>query len=139
MVSWNRSFSSASPLFPAVRAEMDKGSLAATHTNLMFRLVDASTTSTLTGQTFSMTDDEKLRYVVTSGHLWIVISDECPDDEQRAISEWRNADNGQTQFKHEVEMMKSLQEIMVAEFKLAATVSIAMTWGGGCEGRQTSK
>ena len=122
MVEWNRSFSSASSLFPPVRAEMDKGSLACSHTNLMFRCCEANLTSTLTGSTFSYDKDEKLKYVVTSGHLWIVISDDCPPEDQRAISEWRNADNGQTQFKHEIEMMKSIQEIMVSEFKLAETV-----------------
>jgi len=124
MIDWNVNFSSASNLYPPVRVEvMNKGSLACSHTNMMLRCIEAGMVSPLTSQLFTYGEDDKLRQAATVGHHWWVLSDQCPLEDQKLISEWRNADNGQTQFKHEVEMMKSIAEICRAEFRLAETVA----------------
>jgi hypothetical protein len=96
MLEWNQSFTTGSSLFPPVRADkMNKGSLACSHTNMMLRLIDSGK--------LSAEHDEKLAAAVSHGHYWWVLSDDCPEECQRAISEWRNADNNQNCAKHEIE------------------------------------
>ena len=83
-LDWNLSFSSGSSLFPPVRvAEMNKGSLACTHTNVAFRCIEAGMVSQLTHQKFTAEGDLKLEEVVRVGHFWWVLSEDCPEDLQR--------------------------------------------------------
>lgn len=123
LVSHNIMVAKSSDLFPAVRpTQMSFGTLAGSHLNITLRLFQIGGVSPVTGLSFAVCDDKHLDFAVSEGHLWIVLDEAITEQEAMATADYKNSEQNQSQVRHEIELIKAIQKVCLAEEKLSRTV-----------------
>jgi hypothetical protein len=131
LVAHNQAFSNGNEAYPPIYAEeVFAGSLASSHYNMTLRLFQANTTSSINGRAFLADTDDTIARVCAEGHEWISLSPDMPEADARVISDWRNADQGSSQVKHEFEVIRHIQVVFNKELATASEVAMStvVTW-----------
>jgi len=126
LVAHNQAFSNGNDAYPPIYAEeVFAGSLASSHYNMTLRLFQANTTSSINGRAFLADTDDTIARVCAEGHEWISLSPDIPEVDARVISDWRNADQGSSQVKHEFEVIRHIQVVCNKELATASEVAMS--------------
>ena len=127
-VAHNLRMCSGSPLFPPVESDEIKGAtLSCSHFNVALRCFKAqmqSVDSSGCARLCDATVDRELANAVAHGHKWHVLSERCPPDTQRRISEWKNQDQNSNQVRHEIELIRAIQAMCLKEATVAQKASV---------------
>ena len=106
--AYNQGFSQGCVHMPPIDDGATYGSLACSHLNLALRVLQCNSTSPLGDLSGLTADNPRLKDVVESGHLWWILDEKTPFDDQLDISLWRNADQNENQATHEIEILQTI-------------------------------
>ena len=65
-----------------------------------------------------------LQLAAERGHKWYALSEKCPPDEQVRLSKWKNQDQNSNQVQHEIELIREIQSVCIAESAVATEASV---------------
>ena len=125
-VSYNKEFTDLTPaLHPPIHEnEVDSVSLACTHLNHVFRLIDAEMVSPITNIKFEVGADEELKKMIKDGHRSWVLDENLTPEDVASISEWRNVDQNANMTKRLVEIISHCQVVCLKSCSLASKVAV---------------
>ena len=124
-IDWNMVFTRACEHFPPVRVEaMNKFTIAGSHLTMALRLFDARMTSSMSGRLFDAGGDTQLLQACQHGHKYVVLSGDIPAEDAVCMSNWRNADNNNSQVRHEMELIKAIARVCPSEERASKSCTI---------------
>ena len=125
-IDHNLKYTQGSNLYPPLNIpKVNKMTIAGSHTTCTLHCFMIGFVNPLSGFKYVVPDDDDvLRHWSVKGHKYILLSCDIPAEDAVEISNWKNADNGTCQVKHEMELIKSIQQVCIAEGVLSETVKV---------------
>ena len=124
VVQYNKDSYGGLPLYPPVEEkEVEYATLADSHLNTGFRCFRAKL-RTSKGRQCVVTNDSDLQHVLDFGWKWIVITSDCPKEDQIIVSEWRNQDQNRNLLRTEMELIKAIETVCLKESSVANEAAV---------------
>lgn len=108
-------------LFPPVAVDSPEAiyeCIAANHLTCLLNLIGNQMVSDITKQSFAVPkDDNELKNVVESGHVYYIIRDDIPDEDLEFLSEYLNSDQHENQCTSEIATLSQVDRAIAQELK----------------------
>ena len=68
---------------------------------------------------------QELAGIASHCHKWKPLSEKCPSDMQKRISEWESQDQNRNRVRHEIQLIRSIQTRLFKEAAVAQSASVS--------------